>query len=74
MADQSLKIPWQDLSDETLNAVIEDFVTREGTEYGHSEVSLETKIMQVKTQLQANHLYISYDSDSGSVSLHVVDG
>ena len=40
----ALKIPYDQLNSETLNGVIEEFVTRDGTDYGEIEVSLETKI------------------------------
>ncbi|MYE98920.1 MAG: YheU family protein, partial [Gammaproteobacteria bacterium] len=34
-----MEVPWQKLSDEALAAVIEEFVTREGTEYGARDYS-----------------------------------
>jgi uncharacterized protein YheU (UPF0270 family) len=36
------------LSPEALHGVIEAFLTREGTDYGAREVSLATKIWQVR--------------------------
>ena len=65
-----MKIPWQSLPEATLNRVIEDFVTREGTDYGHADISLEVKIKQVKGQLTADKLYISFDAETESVSIH----
>ena len=44
-------IPYQSLSIETLNAVIEAFVLTEGTEYGLNDVDIAEKIIQVKQQL-----------------------
>ncbi len=40
----ALKIPYDQLNHETLHGIIEEFVTRDGTDYGEIEVSLETKI------------------------------
>ena len=37
-------IPWQDLSPETLENLIESFVLREGTDYGEHERTLEQKV------------------------------
>ena len=34
-------VPWSSLSEDALVGIIEDFVTREGTEYGASDISLE---------------------------------
>jgi len=49
----ALKIPYDQLNPEALHGVIEEFVTRDGTDYGEIEVSLETKIAQVLTQLKS---------------------
>lgn len=62
-------IPWQSLSDEALQGVIEDFVTREGTEYGAREVALATKVAEVRAQLKAGTALIVYDSALESTSI-----
>ncbi len=41
-------IPWQELSTETLDNLIESFVLREGTDYGMQEKTLEQKVADVK--------------------------
>ena len=56
-----MEIPWESLADATLQNLIEDFVTREGTEYGASEVPLARKVAQVRAQLRAGSVYISFD-------------
>jgi uncharacterized protein YheU (UPF0270 family) len=61
---KALKIPYDQLNPETLNGVIEEFVTREGTDYGEIEVSLETKISQVLGQLKSGKAVIVFDQDS----------
>ena len=38
-------IPYDQLSIEALKGVIEEFVTRDGTDYGEIEVSLEIKLV-----------------------------
>ena len=62
-------IPWESLSEDALRGVIEDFVTREGTEYGFQEVSLDTKVAQVMGQLQRAEAVIVFDSESMSCSI-----
>ena len=42
-----LVVPWDQLSPDALRGVIEEFVTREGTEYGDQDVPLETKVAAV---------------------------
>ncbi|WP_034917550.1 MULTISPECIES: YheU family protein [Erwinia] len=44
-------IPWQDVSAETLENLIESFVLREGTDYGEQERSLAQKVEDVRRQL-----------------------
>ena len=48
-----MMIPWQDISPEALDNLIESFVLREGTDYGEHERSLEQKVADVKRQLQS---------------------
>lgn len=64
-----LEIPYDALRDETLTALIEDFVTRDGTDYGAAEVSLETKVAQVRRQLVRGEAVITYDEETDSCAL-----
>ena len=40
--------------------MIEEFVTRDGTDYGERETALAKKVAQVKTQLQKGHAGIFF--------------
>ena len=62
-------IPHDQLSKEALNGVIEEFVTRDGTDYGPTEVSLETKISQIRTQLNNKTAVIVFDSASQTCNI-----
>jgi uncharacterized protein YheU (UPF0270 family) len=64
-----VQIPWTSLSPTTLQAIIEEFVTREGTEYGEHDVALTEKVEAVKTQLKRGLVGVFYDADSDSVTL-----
>jgi uncharacterized protein YheU (UPF0270 family) len=70
-ADQPppLAIPHAELAPETLRAVIESFVLREGTEYGERDVPLETKVQQVLRQLERGDAAIYFDPASESVAV-----
>lgn len=61
-------MPWDRLSAQALRGVIEEYVTREGTDYG-TEVDLETKVRQVKAQLQRGEVVVLFDARSESVNL-----
>lgn len=64
-----LNIPWQELSENALDGIIEEFVTREGTEYGAAEVSLADKCRQVRRQLERGEALITYDDVTQSCSI-----
>lgn len=55
-----MNIPWQQIAPETLDNLIREFVLREGTDYGTHEVSLDTKVEQVKKQIQTGEAIIVY--------------
>ena len=62
-------IPLEQLSHETLIAIIEDFILREGTEYGAEDVSKKTKITQVKKQLELGHAVLVYSELHESINI-----
>lgn len=62
-------IPWQNLSADALQGVIEDYVTREGTDYGQQEMALSAKVRQVQAQLDAGDVVIVFDSEASTCSL-----
>ena len=64
-------IPWQDIAPETLDNLIREFVLREGTDYGSVEVSLQSKIEQVKKQLQNNEAIIVFSELHETVDIQL---
>lgn len=62
-------IPFEQLSEGALRGLIEEFITRDGTDYGFNEVSLETKVKQVKSQIQRGDVVIAFDPASEAVTL-----
>jgi len=65
----ALKIPYDQLSSEALQGVIEEFVTRDGTDYGEVEISLETKIAQVLAQIKSGKAVIVFDQKSETCTI-----
>jgi uncharacterized protein YheU (UPF0270 family) len=57
-------IPHRQLSPEALRGVIEEFVTREGTDYGGIHIPLEDKIKQVRRQLDKGEAVVVFDEET----------
>ena len=64
-----LVVPHDRLSPEALRGVIVEYVTREGTDYGHVETPLETKIAQVRRQLDAGEIVVLFDAKTETINL-----
>ncbi len=62
-------IPYQELNPETLQALIEAFVLREGTDYGDSDLSLAEKVALVQAQIKRGSVVICYSEQEESVDL-----
>lgn len=58
-------IPVEQLSDAALQGLIEEFVTRDGTDYGDCEASLESKVAQVRRQLASGDAVILFSQSKG---------
>jgi uncharacterized protein len=66
---EPVDVPYTELEPELLQAVVESFVLREGTDYGEKEVSFETKIARVIQQLKSGEARILFDPESESVTI-----
>lgn len=62
-------VPHEKLQTETLRRVVEEFVTREGTDYGHGERSLDSKIEAVLRGLDRNDYVLCYDEKTESCNI-----
>ena len=67
--EQTLVIPWDSLEPETLISLVEEFVTREGTEYGEFDVGLQHKVNRVVAGLREGEYLIVYDRDSQTCNI-----
>ena len=64
-----MKIPYEQLAPDTLQALIEEFVTRNGTDYGENEATVEEKIDQVMEQLKEGKSVIVFDEKTKSCNI-----
>ncbi len=59
---QTVIIPHQALDSDTLRALVEEYVSREGTDYGHQDFSLENKVNSVLRQLESSDVVIVFNT------------
>jgi uncharacterized protein len=64
-----VEVPADQLSADTLRAVAEAFVLREGTDYGLREVGFEAKVAQVLRQLEHGDAQILFDPATETVTI-----
>jgi len=64
-----IKVPYTELAPDALRALVEEFITREGTDYGHQEVPLETKVRQVMSQLQSENAFVTFDPETETATV-----
>jgi uncharacterized protein YheU (UPF0270 family) len=64
-----IEVPASELPPETLRAIIESFIMREGTDYGDAEYSLDNKVDQVRRQLDRGEVLLMWDEVLESCNL-----
>lgn len=57
-------VPLQRLQGDILQALLEEFASRDGTDYGEHELSLAQKTTALQKQLEQGELQLLYDADS----------
>ena len=62
-------IPLEQINQDTLNAIIEDFILREGTDYGAIDATKDDKIAQVRQQLTQGSAVLVYSELHESVNI-----
>lgn len=62
-------VPHRELDRATLQAVIESFALREGTDYGEREYSLQQKVTSILRQLDSGEARLVFDPNSQTVDI-----
>jgi uncharacterized protein YheU (UPF0270 family) len=65
-----VEVPYTRLSPEALRRLAEEFVTRDTTDYGLREKSLEEKVADVMRQLEHGEAMIVFDTEAQTT--HIV--
>ena len=66
-------IPVNKLSAKALKGVIEEFISRGGTDYGVIEASMETKFKQVKYKLENGFAVLVFDDETETTNIFLAD-
>ncbi len=66
-------IPVNKLSDNALQGVIEEFISRTGTDYGAVEASRTISINQVKHHLEKGRAILIYDDETETTNIFLSD-
>lgn len=57
-------VPLQRLEADVLQALLEEFASRDGTDYGEQELTLQQKVGELRMQLGRGELTLLYETDS----------
>ena len=71
-AERVVVVAAEELSPAALRGIVEEYVTREGTDYGAGDWSLEDKVAQVYQQLDRGEARIVFDLELESASIVAV--
>jgi len=66
---KSVEVPAAALSRDALRALVEEFVTRDGTDYGAVERGLDAKVVDVLHQLERGEVRIVFDPESETTTI-----
>ena len=67
-----MKIPYAELSQEALLGVIDAFILREGTDYGHEEITIDQKRSRVLSMLRSGEAEIVFYQESDHIDIVLV--
>jgi uncharacterized protein YheU (UPF0270 family) len=69
VAVEPIEVPPGQLSRDALRALVEEFVTRDGTDYGATERSLDDKVAAVLRQIARGEVRIVFDPESETTTI-----
>lgn len=64
-----LEVPREAITADALAGIIDEFIQREGTDYGAVELNHDTKVERIHRQLQKGDIKIVFDPNTESVTL-----
>ena len=67
--EEGVEVPYLDINPETLRNMIEEFVSRDGADWGEAGGSMEDKIKQVLRQFESGKIKVVFDLTSLSANI-----
>ncbi len=67
--EKGVEVPYEQINPDTLRKMIQEFVTRDGADWGDAGCSLEEKIKQVLKQLQTRKVKVVFDLASQTANI-----
>jgi len=67
-----MEIPWQSVAPDVLHKLLEELVSRDGTDYGVTEKTQAQKIAEVTEALRSGQAKLYWDADSETASIERV--
>lgn len=67
--EEGVEVPYEQLEPETLQNLIQEFVLRDGTNWGDVEGALEKKVAQVMRQLRNKQAMVVFDLKSETANI-----
>ena len=68
-----IRVPYDRLTPDALDGIIEEFVSREGTDYGDYDYSFDDKKDQVRAQIRRGQVVILFDPVGETCQLAMAD-
>ncbi len=67
--ENAIEIPHTELEVETLRNLAEEFVTRDGTDYGAVEKALDEKVALLMRQLESGDAKVYFEAESETINI-----
>lgn len=67
--EEGIEVPYQQIDPETLQRMIQEFVSRDGADWGDAGCALEDKVEQVLQQLGQKQAKVVFDLRSQTVNI-----
>jgi uncharacterized protein YheU (UPF0270 family) len=67
--EEGVEVPYERIDPETLRNMIQEFVSRDGADWGESGCTLEEKVEQVLRQLRSRKVKVVFDLKSQTANI-----